>query len=261
MSTPSDSITQFLKELNTATGKNPSRSKTCVTVVCQATEMKVNAETLCTLRSELRLPVYIDVFSSESLFVRPIFPLDYRALKTCFGDEKNMRYVGPGRCIKGRALKEQFMRLATRNLNKSYTSGWSIITHEGIAGIFTGYKNALSTEVEIAYALSPQFAQRKLTTNAGKLILQYRYEYPDFTGKIIATVHPNNNASQCVLEKLGLKSDPERQNVPKFGSVRNYYQLEVAPPILYSFKKKPKPLEVLSEQGDKNVNGMSNIRI
>lgn len=222
-------------------------------------EMKGNGEeAVCLPQSALRLSIYADTFVGERLFMRPIFSLDYRPLKRCFGDEENMRYWGAGPC-KGHDLKEKFVRYATLNLDKLYTGGWSIITHEGIAGCFWAWKNSLGTEVEISYVLSPQFSGRGLSTAAGKLVLQYRYEDPDFQGKIIATVHPDNKASQCVLEKLGLKPDPEKQNVPKFGSVRNYYQLEVAPPILYTFKKKSRLLDALPEQNDKKVNGITGL--
>lgn len=209
-------------------------------VVFHIQEMKENQETVFRIRADLRLSIYTDAFSSAAFFMRPVFPLDYRALKTCFGDEKNMRYVGSGSCIKGPALKKLIVCHAKRNLDQSYTSEWSIITHDGLAGSFWTKKNDLSTEVEICYALSPQFSRRGLATNAGKLVLQYRYEYPDFTGTIFATVHPHNEFSRRVLEKLGLKPDPERQNVLKGGSVRNYYQLAVKkepPAILYSFYK------------------------
>jgi len=213
-------------------------------------EIKENEERTSSLQTELKLPIYADTYFCESLFMRPIFPLDYRWLKACFNDANNMRYWGSGTCIKGSVLKDQFIRHAARNLHNACNSGWSIITHKGIAGCFWAWKNDSETEVEIAYVLSAEFSGRGLAINAGKLVLQYQCAYPNFIGKIIATVHPNNQASQCVLEKLGLKKDPERQNVPKFGSVRNYYALEVEAPknlILYSFNKKKSSIDEKQE--------------
>lgn len=255
MSVPSSEITVNRKgKINIEDSKTDQKE-----IVFHTCEMKGNSEeTECSPQSDLQLSIYADTFVSERLFMRPIFRLDYRSLKRCFCDEENMRYWGAGPC-KGRDLKEKFVRYATLNLDKLYTGGWSIITHEGMAGCFWAWKNALGTEVEISYALSPQFSGRGLSTTAGRLVLQYRYEDPDFAGKVIATVHPDNKASQSVLEKLGLKPDPDRQNMPKYGSVRNYYQLEVAAPILYGFKKKSLFLDALPEQNGKPTNGIPSL--
>lgn len=217
-------------------------SKTYQEEIASSTEeRKANEENVFSLQLALTLPLYPETYFSEFLFMRPIFPLDYRSLKACFNDPHNIRYWSTGTRVKGRALKEQFIRHATRNLNMSYTSGWSIITHNGIAGCFWAWKNNSSTEVEFDFILPAEFARSGLATSAGELVLKNQYEYPDFIGKIIATVHPNSKASLCVLEELGLKNVPERQNVPTLGSVRNYYALEVEAPkrlILYSFNRK-----------------------
>lgn len=205
---------------------------------------------------DLRFKVYVDTFYAEKCWVRPIFASDYVDMIDCFTDPESMKYFGPGKIMSIPKIQAFLLEDSISHCQKE-TTGWSIMTHDGIAGCFwvrkgkavvkeeskskeeskisEEFKNRKEAvmKAEIGYALRPQFAGRGLTTDAGKLILFSNFRYPKFKGIIFATAHPNNKASQAVLKKLGLEPDPERQNVPRYGQVRNYYQ--------YSTMKKKSP--------------------
>lgn len=72
---------------------------------------------------------------------------------------------------------------------------------------------------DLSYCIAPSFGSKGLTTKASRLVLDY------IPGNFVATAHPKNIGSKRVLEKLGFKPDLSRQNVKKFGSVRDYYLL------------------------------------
>lgn len=201
------------------------------------------------LKSDLRLPIYKDYLSCNKLWLRPIFPSDYIHLTDCFMNTASMQYWRTGVTYTLKETQNSILQSANRNISLSHTNGWSVITYDGIAGCFWASKNESETEVEIGYVACPRFSGRGLTTEAGKLILDARFSSSDFNGKIIASVHPNNKASQRVLEKLELKPNLEKQNVSAYGSVRNYYQRivkEETPVILHGFYRSRALLDLKS---------------
>jgi len=201
------------------------------------------------LKSDLKLSIYQDYLSGATLWLRPIFPADYMYVTDCFMNPASMRYWATGVTYTLKQTQDYILKCANFNIAFSQTSVWSVITHDGLAGCFWATKNETNTETDIGYVARPHFSGRGLTTEAGKLILDKKFSSGNFNGKIIATFHPNNKASQRVLEKLGLEPDPERQNVSKFGSVRNYYQRivkEEPPIILHDFYKSRALLDLKS---------------
>jgi len=177
-------------------------------------------------QADLKLPMYTDQLSGERLSLRPMFPSDL-VLQESFTDKDNMKYWAAGPASNTQEAQKRIVRLAANNLKGQQTTAWSIITHAGIAGCFFAWpsQDPNKQEVELAYVIEPRFAGRGLATQAGHLIL-HSYKTRDFEGTMVATAHPDNKASQAVLEKLGLKPDPERQNVfvTAYNAPRNYYQ-------------------------------------
>ncbi len=177
-------------------------------------------------QADLKLPMYTDQLSGERLSLRPTFPSDI-ALQQTFTDKDNMKYWGAGPASNTQEAQKMIVRFAAKNLKCEQTTTWSIITHAGIAGCFFAWPSSApkKQEVELAYVIDPHFAGRGLATQVGHLIL-HSYKTRDFEGTMVATAHPENKASQAVLEKLGLKPDPERQNVfvKAYNAPRNYYQ-------------------------------------
>ena len=186
--------------------------------------MKDSQEALAKLNKEdLRLSIYQDYLAGERLILRPMFPSDVD-LQDCFTNRENMKYWAAGPARDSAEALQRISKAASNNLSQLQTSAWSIMTRDGLAGCFFAWRLPDST-TEIAYVMRPGFAGRGLTTQAGRLILDSHLR--DFEGIIFATAHPDNKASRAVLEKLGLKPDPKKQNVyvPAYKSHRNYYYI------------------------------------
>jgi ribosomal-protein-alanine N-acetyltransferase len=132
-----------------------------------------------------------------------------------------MRYLGRGITLTQEEAKEHTMRQAKHNEVKALSYyHWAIIAHGGIAGkIFIVYPNKVEKRFEIGYCIAPAFGGRGLTTEASRLVINFVGE------EFVATAHPANKASIAVLEKLGFRRDMSRQNVEKYGSVRDYFFL------------------------------------
>ena len=58
-------------------------------------------------------------------------------------------------------------------------------------------------EVEVAYLISKPYWGKGLTTEGARAALQYGFEQIGLD-RIIALAHPDNKASQCVMQKLGM---------------------------------------------------------
>jgi len=214
---------------------------------------------------DLCLPMYPGVVLSERIWLRPYFPEDWSAVEDCFQDPDNMRYFGYGRPLSSEMIQTRIQASALANLSDPVPSGWLILTHQGPAGCFWARpSHECPLEVELAYCLHPRFAGQGITTEAGKAVISRFLSPPAFTGIIFATVHPDNKASQGVIRKLGLKPDPERQGVPKYNSLRNYYVKSVSEelenPLTWAFGRvtpktdiiEPEPLLNELEKGETN---------
>lgn len=196
------------------------------------------------LTLDLRLNVYPGVLYGKKIWLRPTFPNDHLSLQDCFMDPDNMKYFQSGKVWSKEKIEATLKTCAFLNLVRPKVSSWSIISHDGMAGCFwaapqkqiktlsTLGNNDLDTkkdkekdEIEIGYNLRPTFSGKGITTEAGEVVLNSMLPY--FKGKVFATAHPNNIASQRVLQKIGLEPDPCNQNVamPEYDSVRNYYHL------------------------------------
>jgi RimJ/RimL family protein N-acetyltransferase len=196
------------------------------------------------LRSDLGLTISPDFLCHQNFWMRPIFLDDWWGLQNCFFDPDNMKYFGPGLAWSPEQLQNRIRQNALRNIDPTFpgTTGWVLITHDGLAGCFWAVPSDPSnTEVELSYCIGSRFSGKGLTTSAGQLVLSPRLEAPYFVGTIFATAHPDNKGSQHVLAKLGLQPDPARQGIPKFGFIRNYYQKHVLPekpePLLWGFSR------------------------
>lgn len=191
---------------------------TLLTGFCAETDKIDHELSIGAARHDLCLKPYTDFLQGPNLFLRPVFPDDYRSFISIYTDPVTMRYFGRGITISVPEIKERILNRAIANRINDASYHWSLITHDGIAGIISvWYPDTEEPLDELAYCLAPRFSGRGLTTDGSRLVI-------DFISKpFVATVHPDNIASVKVLEKLGFKKDPTRLGVPKYGSVRDYY--------------------------------------
>ncbi|MEY3182436.1 MAG: hypothetical protein RLZ35_421 [Pseudomonadota bacterium] len=194
--------------------------------------------------NDLRLSPYTDYLCEEYLWMRPIFPDDWFSLRFCFSDPKNMQFFGKGIAWTTQEIQERIHRNAFNNIMSTFphTTAWIIVTHNGIAGCFWAQPTDRDKHtIELSYCIGSHFSGKGLTTKAGQLVLNTYFQYPRFIGTLFATVHPDNKGSEMVLRKLGLTPNLNRQRVPKFGSIRNYYEKHLLPekpqPLVFLFSK------------------------
>jgi len=200
-----------------------------------AREVLINLHVKWSLTADLALITYSGFLYGHTVWLRPTFPTDHLTLQDAFTNRENMKYFGNGIPWSKEEVEERIFRNARKNLFQSEICSWSMISHDGIAGCFWVFRTqevipdikdkSACEKAEIVYCVRPGFSGRGLATEAGKMVVNSMLPY--FNGVLFATVHPKHKASQSVLEKIGLQPDPEKQGVPKFGSLRNYYQMHI----------------------------------
>lgn len=193
---------------------------------------------LADMKRDLKLKPHIDLLIGKDVVLRPVFPEDYVYFIPVFTNETVMKYFGDGKILNPVEVQERTHRHA-KNLLRYYGEdkthsllhasertpngefySWTIITHRGIAGRVTiKIPEEKGLMPDLSYCIAPSFGGKGLTTEASSLVLH------DIPGNFEATVHPENIGSIKVLEKLGFKPDISRQNIKKFGNIRNYYIL------------------------------------
>lgn len=166
---------------------------------------------------DLCLQPYTDYMAGENLFLRPVFPDDHLSFRAVFMNPDAMSMLGDGKVKTEKECIEFCIRDITHNDLALYNSRiFTMITSDGVAGRIAIYKRD-NDLLELAYFIRPDQGGRGYTTEGSKLVMNY------YGGNFEATAHPQNIPSIRVLQKLGFHPDPTRQNVPKYGSVRNYW--------------------------------------
>lgn len=119
---------------------------------------------------------------------------------------------------------------------------WAIVSKQNQKLIgHCGFKFLENTgEVQIGYLLHPHYWGKGLATEAATAALRYGFEVANF-GKIVAIAKPENWASRCIMEKLGMdyKKDAYyyNNNVVYYSLSREDYQLKGIPLKRKSQKK------------------------
>lgn len=205
------------------------------------------------LKADLRLSIYPGFQAGKNVWMRPMFPNDRFTLEDCFTDSTNMQYFGKGKVWSKSQIEETFIMCSKNNLIQPNVSTWTIITHQGFAGVFflTRKKYESGTESnqtkenrdnrdnrdngdkrdnkekkeikeiqetkEIDETAEIGYCLRPSSAGRGHAteagLLVIDSIASSFNGLFFATAHPKNKASQRVLEKMGLKPDETRQNV------------------------------------------------
>lgn len=175
----------------------------------------------CDPAQDLALTPYQNYLAGKNVWLRPLFPEDHPQFRPIYIDREVLKYYAFTSPISVEEIEKMTLRKAQKNNNcigECYH--WAIITHGGVAGavsIIHPHENEEKTE--IFYCLAPAYSGRGLITEASRLVIDW------VDAPMVATVHPENKASLAVLKKLGFNADPNRQNVPKYGSIRNYLTL------------------------------------
>ncbi len=152
------------------------------------------------------------LFETERLLVRELLPQDLDALLAVYGDAEAMRWVGDGQPI----TREQCERWldVTDNNYRQRGYGMAALIERNTASLvgFCGLVHpGGQADAEIKYALARRFWGQGLATEAVRGMLAYGQRRFSLH-HVIATVAPQNEASQRVLGKAGLRPADVRRN-------------------------------------------------
>jgi RimJ/RimL family protein N-acetyltransferase len=148
--------------------------------------------------------VRIPTITTPRLILRAFTAEDTDPLHRILGDGDVLRYFPnpnpPSRDKVQKMICDQLKHWAERGY------GWWAVeprTKQGLLG-WSGLQFLPETEeVEVGYLLGKAFWGKGLATEAARTCLQYGFENLEVE-TIVAIVHPENVASQRVIEKLGM---------------------------------------------------------
>ncbi|MCP4425237.1 MAG: GNAT family N-acetyltransferase [Chloroflexi bacterium] len=146
----------------------------------------------------------IPTITTSRLVLRPFTPQDAIHLHRILNEDDILRYF-PGT---KRPSLEQTQRMVQGQLKhwQKYGCGWWAVESRA-NNQFIGWCGLQylpdTDEIEVAYLLDKAHWGRGLATEAGLSSLQFGFETLGLT-QIVGIVHPENKASQRVLEKSGL---------------------------------------------------------
>ncbi len=148
--------------------------------------------------------MYIRIFETERLICRRWIASDFETLFEVYSDAEAMRWVGDGEPI-SREQCAQWFRVTEANYVKR---GYGMFTVESRAtGKVIGFCGLVhqggQVEAEIKYAYLRSCWGQGIATEAVFAMLAYGLEVHGLL-RIIATVDPDNLASQGVLLKAGM---------------------------------------------------------
>ncbi|WP_162910514.1 GNAT family N-acetyltransferase [Hymenobacter oligotrophus] len=163
---------------------------------------------------------------TERLALRQLTLADLDTLYRLDSDPEVMRYIIPPRTYEG---TREYLEELIANYEKFPGLGrWAVI--EKSTGAFVGVHVLKHLEasgyIEIGYRFFPEFWGRGYATEMTRALLRYGFQDLGLQ-QIVGVTHPENLASQHVLEKCGLRY----QHMAEFygGPVR-FYTLEQPAP-------------------------------
>ena len=141
---------------------------------------------------------------TERLYLRPFVSDDLEDFASLNADRDVMRYIVDGEPQTKQQATGRF-RAVIDHHDKHGFGLCAVIEKASSAFLgFCGLQFLDNTlEVEVGYRLAKRFWGKGFATEAAKASLQYGFEELGLD-QIVAVVHPENAASQRVIEKVGL---------------------------------------------------------
>lgn len=169
----------------------------------------------------------VSLFETPRLFARRVIAADAGMMHAVYGDAVNMRWVGDGQPL-DRSQCVYWIEVTHRNYA---TRGYGMLTFVARdSGDIVGFGGLVhpggQPEAEIKYALRPEYHGRGLATEAAAGLLEYGAAAHGIRF-VIATVAPENLASQRVLLKAGMQQGELRRNDD--GSFTQYFFWHAGP--------------------------------
>jgi GrpB-like predicted nucleotidyltransferase (UPF0157 family)/GNAT superfamily N-acetyltransferase len=130
-------------------------------------------------------------------------------------DSEVMKYIGRDGLIQTKEEVERFLNMAIPYQEENGFGFCSVFekgsgAFVGQAGLFhLGFDEAQS-EIEIAYRLLPKFWGKGYGTELVRALIQWGFDHLA-VDKLIAIVHPENNRSRHILDKVGMMHTGEAE--------------------------------------------------
>jgi ribosomal-protein-alanine N-acetyltransferase len=141
------------------------------------------------------------------LLLRPLEAADLDAVRLVFEDERVSRFIGDGRLWDEAAVASWLGR--ARDHLAAHGFG-SLAVVEAATGRTIGEAGLIllegGPEVELTYTFARDAWGDGYATEAAHAVLAWGFQ-PVGLERIVAVVHPQNVASQRVLEKLGMRAE------------------------------------------------------
>jgi [ribosomal protein S5]-alanine N-acetyltransferase len=152
------------------------------------------------------------LFESDRLIVRRIAADDLAAMVAVYGDPETVRYVGDSKPLDAEGCR-RWIEITDQNFERRGYGMVAIVEREsgeviGFAGIV---HPGQQLEAELKYALRRDRWGRGYAFEVVVGLVRYAREAWG-VGSIIATVDPDNAASQRVLAKAGFAHSSDRAN-------------------------------------------------
>ncbi|MCK4449041.1 MAG: GNAT family N-acetyltransferase [Anaerolineae bacterium] len=146
----------------------------------------------------------IPTITTSHLILRAFTEADIEPLHRILGDRDVLRYF-PNPNLPSRDKVEKMISSRLKHWEEHGYGWWAVEPRSKRELIgWSGLQFLPETEeVEVAYLLGKAYWGKGLATEAAQACLQYGFENVEVES-IVAIVHPENLASQRVIEKLGM---------------------------------------------------------
>ena len=164
------------------------------------------------------------LFETDRLSVRHFNVNDLDAFTTLCSDPQVMRYVGDGTLLSRAEVEHWIVVCQQKYVERGY--GTSAVFEKG-TGRFIGYCGVVRAPGndfdELIYVYHVAAWGKGYATEAGRAMIDYVFQQSSLD-QIYATIHPDNQASIKVVEKLGFQFD--HQMIDEDGTPVAYYNVE-----------------------------------
>jgi len=147
------------------------------------------------------------MLKTKRLALKPVNLSHFNDLFSLRSDPDVMKYTADGR-IQTRKEVEDFIKSAEGYYDKYGLDFFSVYEKEtgifvGQAGLFHVGFDVKQSDIEVAYRLHKKYWHKGYATELAKALIDYGFNELSLI-KIIAAVHPENEGSRKVLEKVGM---------------------------------------------------------
>lgn len=149
---------------------------------------------------------YFMNMETKHLIVKPTSLDNFENVYSLYSDPEIMRYVGRG--VKtAQETRESIEKMIQHQEKHGFSSG---DIYEKETGLFVGRGGLIylelndnQPEIEVGYILLKKFWQKGYATELAKAFLEWGFKHLSVK-KLVAVIHPENEASRRVLEKAGM---------------------------------------------------------